>query len=148
MIAQLAWLIGFVVLLVALVRATAAARVRPRDAVGRATVLAAALAVAALGAGAIWVWSGAQARDGRARIAAGGGDQLDAPARARLFLRAVQLMVPRLDGAHVGAAAPAPATIGYAPDATLRLPGATSSTRARAAGICSRSARSARAACR
>ena len=31
-------------------------------------------------------------------------------------------MVPRLDGDHAGAAAPAPATIGYAPDAALRLP--------------------------
>ncbi len=141
MLAPLPWLAGFVLLLVALVRATATARVRPRELVGRAPVLGAALAVAALGASAIWVWSGAPARDGRDRIAATGGDQVDAPARARLFLRAVQLMVPRLGGARgdapaskaattgtptpttaAGAITLAPATVGYAPDATLRLP--------------------------
>src|SRR6185503_13165669 len=99
--AQLAWLVGFALLLVALVRATAAARVKPRDPVGRVRVLAAALAVAVLGAGAIWTWSGSQARDGRDRIEAG---QADAPARARLFLRAVQLMAPRSDAGN-GAAA-------------------------------------------
>ena len=113
MIAQLAWLAGFAGVLIALVRATAAARVRPRDPVGRVRVLAAALAIAALGAGAFWAWSGGPARAGRDRIEAGGGE-LEAPARARLFLRAVQLLVPRAEGAV--------ATVGYAPGAAMRLP--------------------------
>jgi len=112
-ISQLAWLVGFALLLVALVRATAAARLRPRDPVGRVRVLATALAVGGLGVGAVWVWSGAQAREGRDRIEAG-GPQVDAPARARLFLRAVQLLVPR-DRAEV-------ATVGYSPSASMRLP--------------------------
>lgn len=110
---QLAWLFGFAVVLGMLVRATAAARQRPRDPVGRPGVLGHALAIAALGASGFWVWSGAQARDGRDRIEAA-TPTADAPARARLFLRAVQLMAPR-DGTAV-------ATIGYAPDAAMRLP--------------------------
>ena len=51
-------------------------------------MLAYAAIVGALGVSAAWVWGGAFAHDGRDRIAAGGGAQAVAPARARLFVRA------------------------------------------------------------
>ncbi len=108
---QLAWLAGLAGLLALAVHATRRARREPRAVVGRAGVLAAAVAVGGLGVAAAWVWSGAFAHDGRDRIAAGGRAQATAPARARLFVRAVQLAV--------GAT---PARVGYSPSSDLRLP--------------------------
>ncbi|HUQ07927.1 MAG TPA: hypothetical protein VM261_35775 [Kofleriaceae bacterium] len=105
------WLAGFAGLLALTVRAIRRARKDPRAIVARATVLIYAVLVGALGVSAAWVWGGAFAHDGRDRIAAGGGAQASAPARARLFVRAVQLTV--------GAT---PAKVGYSPAADLRLP--------------------------
>jgi hypothetical protein len=109
---QMGWLAGFAGLLALTVRAIRRARKDPRAIVARATILVYAVLVGALGVSAAWVWGGAFAHDGRDRIAAGGGAQASAPARARLFVRAVQLTV--------GAAGPA--RVGYSPAADLRLP--------------------------
>lgn len=125
--AQVAWLAGFAALLGFLVRAIRRARKEPRAAVPRQIVLAYAALVGVIGAGAAWAWGGAVAHDGRDRIAAAGGNQVDAPARARLFVRAVQLATP-LDpppgpGDAAGAVAAGPgASVGYSPSADLRLP--------------------------
>ena len=108
---QLLWLAGFAALLALAIRATRRARREPRTIVARGTVLASAAVVVTLGVAAAWSWGGAFAHDGRDRIAAGGGAQAVAPARARLFVRAVQLTV----GAR-------PASVGYSPAADLRLP--------------------------
>lgn len=108
---QMGWLAGFAGLLALTVRAIRRARKDPRAIVGRSTLLVYAALVGALGASAAWVWGGAFAHDGRDRIAAGGGAQAVAPARARLFVRAVQLAV-----------GPDATTVGYSPSAGLRMP--------------------------
>jgi hypothetical protein len=110
-----AWLAAFVALLAVVLRAATLARRARGEVVPRGQVAAAALLVAALGGSAAWAWGAVHARGGIERIRAAGeqatGEGADAPARARLFLRATQLPVPE-----------AGASVGYAPGAALRLP--------------------------
>src|SRR5262249_52870408 len=99
------WFAGLCALVAAAALATARARARPDDVLGRAPFVAIAAAQAVLGAGAVWGWGGARARDGRA-------DQLRSGARVELELRAVELPVAEA------------ITIGHDRGATVRLPGA------------------------
>jgi hypothetical protein len=100
--------------------------------VSRWVPVLAATAVATLAGGGAWTWGGSLARAGWDAItnpSQGSRDPADAPARARLFLRHVQLLLepspsanPAAPGTPTSAADGAWATVGYAPAASLRLP--------------------------
>ena len=114
------WIVGFVLLIVWLARATWLARQRPSDVVARSQVVIAALVTAVLGLGASYVWGIDSAERGLERIrgrAATEGPSDQTPARARLFLRHLRLLLSAAE-----AEKPHTALIGYSPDADLRLP--------------------------
>ncbi len=104
------------------VRLVARARQVPR--LSRVAVMLAALATAGLAASGAYVWGVQPARRGMERIANDSGLRQrgdagqHAPARARLFLRQVQMQL----SADADAQSAATATVGYSPDAALRLP--------------------------
>ena len=124
---EIAWITGFGLLLVWLVRTVAAARRRGNTVVGRAPVAIAALWVALLGMGSAYVWGIDFAQRAMDRIlSARDGDDtaLATPARARLFLRHVHVMLTPATASESDDPDTMihEAVIGYSPDATLRLP--------------------------
>src|SRR5262245_44618329 len=93
-LAQLAWLVVLAVLLLVWGRALRRARDPTGHPVtGRGELLFAALLLFAAGLGGAWAWAGAVAADGLARIESGEPSAERSPARARLFLRHVQIPV-------------------------------------------------------
>jgi hypothetical protein len=106
--AQIVWLLGFGAL--ALLWRRAAART-DEAAAPRADLAALAGLTLLLGVGGAFAWGALVAREGLERVAAG-PPRDDDPARARLFLRYVQVPLP----------AELRATVGYAPGTALSLP--------------------------
>ncbi|HEV7557829.1 MAG TPA: hypothetical protein VGO00_20325, partial [Kofleriaceae bacterium] len=98
------WLCGFVGLVIAAVVASARARAMPGDVVARGAAFAAAVTCAGLAAGAIWLWGGAMATNGRA-------DRLREGALVRLSVREIAVPIDKT------------ITVGHADASTVQLPG-------------------------
>src|SRR6187401_3031349 len=107
--AQLLWLAGLALLVAWWARQWRRARADEPAPVPRGETLALAALIAGLAAGGAAAWGGLVAEEGLAVAARADGD---APARARLFLRHVQLFF----GADLKVA------VGYGPNAGLKLP--------------------------